>query len=193
MVGTTQLVLRNDGQLDLVSKKSERNGAISDRKTDTHNAPDDTKDTDIKDTIDLGVNHDFADKLKNAKTEEDLFALLDEGQAEAKKAFEKFQSLLDNSLGRIGAGEHARRSDIMFEAVRETVIEIMVEKRGDSTKVSVKMSMSFEARLTVKLHELDPTWFDDVVKDSKELFKDLTNTFLGIDEENSPKHQNILT
>ncbi len=112
---------------------------------------------DIKDTIDLGVGLDVAEKLKNASSTDDLASLLKEGQEESKKSIAKFQALLEERGG--GAANNATLDygNVLFEAVRKTIVGILSEQSSETKSYEFSKS-SFEAQVTLYIRESDPNF-----------------------------------
>lgn len=156
MAISSAIALHQDGRVGYVSRNKSDEDAKTSSKED---------DNPVKDTIDLGVGENFRSKIAQAKDTDELLDLLTEGQAEARSALSKFQNLLNRNRGEMGEDRFAQRSEILFEATQKTVVEIMMEQTEDKTTVSVKVSMSFEARLMTHVQEMDPDLFKDWKKD----------------------------
>jgi hypothetical protein len=142
MISKTVLNVSTSSTVTLarVETRTEKAGISSDKKED------------IKDTIDLGVGLDVAERLRNAKGTDDLVSLLKEGQEEAKAAIEKFKALQEERNG----GSYQNAADKLFDAVRRTIVDILSEQDSTRTTTTTTVSytkISFEARLSVYLNE----------------------------------------
>jgi len=156
MAISSAIALHQDGRVGYVSRNKSDEDAKTSSKED---------DNAVKDTIDLGVGENFRSKIAQAKDTDELLDLLTEGQAEARSALSKFQNLLNRNRGEIGEDSFARRSEILFEATQKTVVEIMMQQTEEETSVSVKVTMSFEARFTSHIQSMDPDFFEEWKKD----------------------------
>lgn len=127
-----------------------------------------------KDQVTLSDAFDAVEKVKSAKSEDDLIALLKDGQDTIRQVMDKFRS-----LSRGIAETHHKKfdqgyvSDLMFGAVRDAVEGLLLEQaekqtaRGEdgtatavSTSTSVKVSLSFEARIMTSLKERDSAFYE---------------------------------
>jgi len=167
MVFTSALGINANGGANYYTRAASKDGDSSSAKSDTDKA-------EAKDYIDLNAGENLKDKIRNAKSTDDLVELLSKGQEEARTALAKFDSLLNKNKAAYGDDLYAKRQGILFEATHKTVIEIIVSQtetdEGTTTNVSVKVSMSFEARLMTNIRDLDPDFFDDVMKDARNMF-----------------------
>ncbi|NVK20034.1 MAG: hypothetical protein HWE30_15150 [Methylocystaceae bacterium] len=159
MAISSVIAVHQDGRASYVSRNKPDDDAKTSSKED---------DNPIEDTIDLGVGENFRSKIEQASRKEELLDLLKEGQAQARETLSKFENLLNRQRGEIGEDRFSQRSQILFEATQKTVVEIMMEQTENETSVSVKVSMSFEARLSTNLREIDPDFFEDWKKDNQD-------------------------
>lgn len=167
MVFTSALGINANGRADYYTRPTNTDDQSSSDKSDTDKA-------EVKDYIDLNAGVNLKDKIRNAKSTDDLMDLLNKGQEEARAALAKFDNLLNKNKAAYGDDLYAKRQGILFEATQKTVMEIIVSQtetdEGTTTNVSVKVSMSFEARLMTNIRDLDPDFFDDVMKDARNMF-----------------------
>ncbi len=84
---------------------------------------------DIDDSVNLSIGLDVAEKLRQAKSPEELISLLKKGQEEARNSFEKFKAIQQERIGRAG---HGFEGDQLFEAVRKTVVTLLSAKTDSS-------------------------------------------------------------
>lgn len=162
MAITTGIALRQDGRVELYDRQKAQQSTSTSK---TSNNEDDS--ANIKDVVNLDVEGAFREKIQNAKSTDELVSILQDGQKEAREALAKFKSLLNGNRDSLGASGYERRSQILFEATQKAVVEVMMEQTEDKTTVSVKVSMSFEARLMTHVRELDSDFFEDWKKDTK--------------------------
>lgn len=106
----------------------------------------------VEDLIDLNIGADLGEKLSNAKTGEDLLALLREGQAQAQVSLDKFSSLLDSGLRGDGAGNTQDFNSVVFNAVKDVVVDILMAQ-NDPSKSNPN---SFDLQLSLKLRQNSP-------------------------------------
>ncbi len=121
------------------------------------------KKEDIKDTIDLGIGLDVAERLRNATSTDDLVSILKDGQDQANAAIAKFKALQEERNG----GSYQNEADKLFEAVRKTIVDILSEQDSSQTTTTsvTTTKMSFEMRLSLYLNEGQDT---SVTKDEPE-------------------------
>lgn len=115
---------------------------------------------DVEDLIDLNVEAGFGEKLSNAKTEEDFLALLSEGQAQAQVSLDKFRALLDTGLLGEGADNNQDFNSVVFNAVKDVVVDILMAQNDPSKK----SSNSFDLQLSMKLRENAPEFMEQYEK-----------------------------
>lgn len=167
MVFTSALGINANGRADYYSRPLNKDDQSPSAKVDTAQA-------DAKDYIDLNAGENLKAEIRNAKSTDDLLNLLSKGQEDARAALAKFDSLLNKNKAAYGDDLYAKRQGILFEATQKTVMEIIVSQtetdEGTMTNVSVKVSMSFEARLMTNIRDLDPDFFEDVMKDARNMF-----------------------
>jgi hypothetical protein len=152
MVFTSALGINANGGANYYTRAASKDGDSSSAKSDTDKA-------EAKDYIDLNAGENLKDKIRNAKSTDDLVELLSKGQEEARTALAKFDSLLNKNKAAYGDDLYAKRQGILFEATHKTVMEIIVSQ-----------TETFEARLMTNIRDLDPDFFDDVMKDARNMF-----------------------
>jgi len=129
----------------------------------------------IEDQVNIADAFSAADKLKTAKNEDDLLALLKDGQEAAQKVMDKFRALAKGIVDGNKTYDSQYVSDLMLDSVRDAVEGILqdqMEKRSDvaengtlaSVSVSVEVSISFEARVMTAMKDRDPAFFEKLIE-----------------------------
>ncbi|NVJ92204.1 MAG: hypothetical protein HWE34_11135 [Methylocystaceae bacterium] len=129
-------------------------------------AKDDKKD--VEDSINLGVGLDISERLRDAKTTDDLVALIKEGQAEAKANIEKFRALQEErQFGKSDDNSFYKASNDLFEAVRRAVVDILTEESNAEKSSLSTTKTSFDVRLSFYLNEGKVSKADETAANDK--------------------------
>lgn len=131
----------------------------------------------IEDQVNIADAFSAADKLKTAKNEDDLLALLKDGQEATQKVLDKFRALAKGIVEDNKTYDTQYVSDLMLDSVRDAVEGILqdqMEQISDaaengtvtstSVSVSVEVSISFEARVMTAVKERDPSFFEELIE-----------------------------
>jgi len=126
-----------------------------------------------KDQVKLNDVFDAVEKVKSAESEDDLIALLKDGQETVRQVMDKFRALSRGIVQNHQNFDQGYVSDLMLGAVRDAVEGLLLEQAQKQTaqgkqestisvsaRTSVEVSISFEARVMTSLKERDSSFFE---------------------------------